>query len=83
MVQIDENTTFPAGRPARKSPWPDLSVDRPPVFRIDTFTVVVQFGIGTEHKITTRLTLRFDLEFFEEDAQLLSINLMRRFDGGK
>jgi len=43
----------------------------------------VLFGIGTEHKITTHLTLRFDLEFFEEDAQLLSINLMRRFYGGK
>ncbi len=43
----------------------------------------VLFGIGTEHKITTHLTLRFELELFEEDAQLLSFNLMRRFDSGR
>ena len=43
----------------------------------------VLLGIGTEHKITTHLTLRFELELFEEDAQLLSINLLRRFPGRK
>ena len=43
----------------------------------------VLFGAGIERGITQHLTLRFGLELFDEDAQLLSINLLRRFPGRK
>jgi hypothetical protein len=43
----------------------------------------VLFGAGFEHAINRRLNLRVELEFFEEDAQFLSINLLRRFSDRK
>jgi len=43
----------------------------------------VLFGAGIEHGLTRNFTLRLDLELFDEDAQLLSINLLRRFDSRK
>jgi hypothetical protein len=39
----------------------------------------VLFGAGFEHAINKRLSLRIGLDFFDEDAQLISINLLRRF----
>lgn len=39
----------------------------------------VLFGAGFEHAINKRLSLRIGLEFIDEDAQLISINLLRRF----
>lgn len=43
----------------------------------------VLFGAGFEHGINRHLNLRVELEFFEEDAQFLSINLLRRFGNEK
>lgn len=40
------------------------------------------FGAGAEYGIARYLTLRLDLELFDEDAQLVSVNLLRRFGGG-
>jgi hypothetical protein len=39
----------------------------------------VLFGAGFEHAINKRLSLRIGLDFFDEDAQLISVNLLRRF----
>ena len=43
----------------------------------------VLFGAGFEHAINERLSLRIGLDFFDEDAQLISVNLLRRYSTKK
>jgi hypothetical protein len=39
------------------------------------------FGGGIEQSLTNNLSLRYSVEFFEKDAQLLSVNLLYYFRG--
>ena len=43
----------------------------------------VLFGAGFEYRINKRTGLQIGLDFYDEDAQLISINLLRRFRDGE
>ena len=43
----------------------------------------VLFGAGAERRLTQHLTLRIGVDLYDEDARLVSINLLRRFPSGK